>query len=139
MLRAIRSLAGQIAVDDDAMDRAGAAGPAVPWTVLKDGDHVAFADAIEKAPRELSSGGTSISGAIDDSRCCCLPAAPSKALKRVIDISGDGSNNAAAPVAEARDDAVRAGFVINGLPILALEPYLDSYYFEHVIGGPARS
>jgi hypothetical protein len=25
--------------------------------------------------------------------------------------------------------------VINGLPILALEPWLDSYYRDHVIGG----
>ena len=31
---------------------------------------------------------------------------------------------------------MRAGVVINGLPILSLEPYLDRYYFDHVIGGP---
>jgi hypothetical protein len=65
-----------------------------------------------------------------------LPAAPFKGLKRVIDISGDGSNNRGRDVRQARDDAVRAGVVINGLPILALEPYLDRYYFDHVIGGP---
>ncbi len=54
----------------------------------------------------------------------------------MIDISGDGSNNRGRPVTQARDDAVRAGVVINGLPILALEPWLDKYYFENVIGGP---
>ena len=56
--------------------------------------------------------------------------------RRVIDISGDGSNNRGRSAASARDDAVRAGIVINGLPILALEPGLDRYFSHHVIGGP---
>ena len=108
----------------------------VPWTLLKDQATVlAFAGAIEKAPRELFSGGTSISGAIDHA-LKLLPSSPYKGTKRVIDVSGDGSNNRGRSVTEARDDAVRAGVVINGLPILALEPYLDKYYFDHVIGGP---
>ena len=29
-----------------------------------------------------------------------------------------------------------AGIAINGLPILALEPDLDRYYYDNVIGGP---
>src|SRR5215470_10718658 len=32
--------------------------------------------------------------------------------------------------------AVAAGIGINGLPILALEPDLDRYYYDSVIGGP---
>jgi Protein of unknown function (DUF1194) len=36
----------------------------------------------------------------------------------------------------ARDEAVAAGIGINGLPILALEPDLDRYYYDSVIGGP---
>jgi hypothetical protein len=109
---------------------------AVPWTLLKDEASVnGFADAIEKAPRDLFSGGTSISGAIDHGMRL-LASAPYKGTKRVIDVSGDGSNNRGRPVTEARDDAVRAGVVINGLPILQLEPYLDRYYFDNVIGGP---
>ncbi len=108
----------------------------VPWTLLKDqASALVFAGAIEKAPRELFSGGTSISGAIDHAMKL-LPSSPYKGTKRVIDVSGDGSNNRGRSVTEARDDAVRAGVVINGLPILALEPYLDKYYFDHVIGGP---
>jgi hypothetical protein len=35
----------------------------------------------------------------------------------------------------ARDAAVAAGIGINGLPILALEPDLDRYYYNNVIGG----
>jgi uncharacterized protein DUF1194 len=108
----------------------------VPWTLIKDERTItAFADAIEAAPRQLFGGGTSISGAIDYSMLI-LPSAPFKGFKRVIDVSGDGSNNRGRDVREARDDAVRAGVVINGLPILSLEPYLDKYYFEQVIGGP---
>ncbi len=108
----------------------------VPWTLIKDERTItAFADAIEAAPRQLFGGGTSISGAIDYSMLI-LPTAPFNGFKRVIDVSGDGSNNRGRDVRQARDDAVRAGVVINGLPILSLEPYLDKYYFDHVIGGP---
>ena len=35
----------------------------------------------------------------------------------------------------ARDEAVGKGVVINGLPILTVEPDLDDYYREHVMGG----
>jgi hypothetical protein len=109
---------------------------ALPWTLLKDQATThAFADAIDETPRQLFSGGTSISGAIDYAMRL-FPASGFKAFKRVIDISGDGANNRGRSVTEARDEAVAAGVTINGLPILALEPYLDRYYFERVIGGP---
>ena len=109
---------------------------AVPWTLIKDeASAIAFADAIEAAPRQLFGGGTSVSGAIDHAMLL-LQAAPYRGLKRVIDISGDGSNNSGRRVTDARDEAVRAGIVINGLPILSLEPFLDRYYFDNVIGGP---
>lgn len=108
----------------------------LPWTVLKAAPTVhAFAAAIEAAPRQLFSGGTSISGAIDYA-ATLMRASPFHGTRRVIDISGDGSNNRGRPAAHARDDAVRAGMVINGLPILALDPQLADYFSEHVIGGP---
>lgn len=108
----------------------------LPWTVITDAPTAhAFAAAIAATPRRLFSGGTSISGAIDYAVPLLL-ASPFKGARRVIDISGDGSNNRGRPVASARDDAVRAGIIINGLPILALEPDLDRHYLDHVIGGP---
>jgi len=108
----------------------------VPWTLIKDERSIVnFADTIDKTPRQLFSGGTSISGAIDFSMLL-FPSAPFRGLKRVIDVSGDGSNNRGHLVTLARDDAIRAGVIINGLPILSLEPYLDKYYFDNVIGGP---
>jgi Protein of unknown function (DUF1194) len=108
----------------------------VDWMLIKDeASAETFASAIEAAPRQLFGGGTSISGAIDYSRLL-LVQSPFKGERRVIDISGDGSNNSGRPVTEARDEAVRDGVGINGLPILSIEPVLDHYYYDNVIGGP---
>jgi len=109
---------------------------AVPWTRITDAASAnAFADAIANAPRALFGGGTSISGAIDTGMALLFDS-PFRATRRVIDVSGDGSNNRGRSVTQARDEAVRAGVGINGLPILALEPDLDRYYYDSVIGGP---
>jgi len=108
----------------------------VPWMVVKDdASAAALAAAIEATPRRLYSGGTSISGAIDYSRLI-LTQSPFTATRRTIDVSGDGANNIGRPASLARDEAVRDGITINGLPILSIEPDLDTYYFENVIGGP---
>jgi Protein of unknown function (DUF1194) len=108
----------------------------VPWMRVGDvGSAEALAGAIAAAPRQLFGGGTSISGAIDYAMTLWSKS-PYRAPRRVIDISGDGANNRGRPAADARDEAVRAGVGINGLPILSLEPGLDLYYQTHVIGGP---
>ena len=108
----------------------------VPWTLIKDeASATAFAAAIEAAPRQLFGGGTSISGAIDYGRIL-LAQTEFAPTRRVIDVSGDGSNNSGRPVTFARDDAARAGVGVNGLPILSIEPGLDRYYRDYVIGGP---
>ncbi len=108
----------------------------VPWMVVKDAASAeALAAAIETTPRQLFGGGTSISGAIDYSRLI-LVQSPFAATRRTIDVSGDGANNLGRPAAIARDEAVRAGITINGLPILSVEPDLDRYYFDNVVGGP---
>jgi Protein of unknown function (DUF1194) len=93
------------------------------------------ASQIESTPRKLFSGGTSISGAIDYSMGL-FAQSPFKGERRVIDISGDGSNNGGRSVVRARDEAAAKDVTINGLPILAVEPYLDQYYRDYVIGGP---
>jgi hypothetical protein len=106
------------------------------WTLIKDTPSAeAFAGAIDAAPRKLFGGGTSISGAIDYARTL-LAQSPYKGARRIIDVSGDGSNNSGRPAATARDEAVADGIGINGLPILTVEPGLDHYYFTNVIGGP---
>jgi hypothetical protein len=92
----------------------------LPWRVIRDEeDSLAFANDLERAP---------ISGVDSD--------------RRTIDISGDGANNDGSPVTAARDQIVRQGITINGLPIL-INPSpmvggveLDDYYHDCVIGGP---
>jgi Protein of unknown function (DUF1194) len=108
----------------------------VPWTQVKDQASAnSVASIIETTPRRLFSGGTSISGAIDYAMHW-FPQSPFRGERRIIDISGDGSNNGGRSVTRARDEAVAADVNINGLPILAWEPNLDRYYKANVIGGP---
>jgi hypothetical protein len=108
----------------------------VNWTRVSDAASAqALADAIDASTRQLYGGGTSLSGAIDIGMIM-LAASPFRATRRVIDISGDGSNNAGRPAEDARDAAVKAGVTINGLPISWIEPGLDHYYRDSVIGGP---
>lgn len=137
LLQAIRSgAAGSIAVTMTQWTGPAMQVQVVPWASIADeASMLAFADAIEKAPRQLFGGGTSISGAIDHAMTLFASSAH-KGGRRVIDISGDGANNRGRAAADARDEAVRAGVVINGLPILAVEPFLDQYYWTNVVGGP---
>jgi hypothetical protein len=108
----------------------------VDWTrVGSEESAAAFAAGIERAPRRLFGGGTSISGAIDYASTL-FASNPFHGRRHVIDVSGDGSNNRGRSAALARDEAVSAGIAINGLPILALESDLDRYYYDNVIGGP---
>jgi Protein of unknown function (DUF1194) len=109
----------------------------VPWTKLKDAASAhSLADAIARSQRELFGGtGTSISGAIEYGMTL-LSQSPYQSQRRTIDISGDGFDNTRRPISPSRDEAVRAGIGINGLPIVAWEPKLDQYYYSYVIGGP---
>jgi hypothetical protein len=68
------------------------------------------------------------------------PAAAAKSVqreRRVIDISGDGANNSGRPVtfrpATKRCATVSASTACRSSPI---EPDLDRYYYDNVIGGP---
>lgn len=114
----------------------------LPWTMI-DGPESArkIAEALSSAPYRRAQR-TSISGAIDTA-VKLFENNGYHGVRRVIDVSGDGTNNNGRPVTEARDDAVRQGITINGLPLL-LRPSnwgfndisnLDEYYEDCVIGG----
>jgi hypothetical protein len=108
----------------------------IAWTVIRDDASArAFADQVETAPRLIYGGATSISGAL---RFAMKQLASPRARgeRAVIDLSGDGSHNQGAPVAQARQAALAAGVTINGLAIVNEEPDLESYYRTEVIGGP---
>jgi hypothetical protein len=137
VLQAIRSTAtGSIAVAMLQWTGPALHVVAVDWTLIDSAASAErFAEAIAHAPRALFGGGTSISGAIDYS-LTLFARSPFAAQRQVIDVSGDGANNRGRPAEDARDDAIGANVVINGLPILTLEPDLDVYYRQNVIGGP---
>jgi Protein of unknown function (DUF1194) len=114
----------------------GMQAPVVLWSRISNEASIdRLAGAIAAAPRVLFSGGTSVSGAIDFG-ATVLGTSPFKGGRRVIDISGDGANNRGRSAATARDDAIESGININGLPILEVEPDLEAYYRNNVVGGP---
>ena len=121
----------------------------VDWAVIRNlADARAFGAALAAAPRSYL-GRTAIGVAIDFS-FALFAESPFDTSRRVIDVSGDGTSNQGRPVTAARDAAVGAGAVINGLAIfnrkaaatggyLALHTNppggLARYYRENVIGG----
>jgi len=109
----------------------------VPWTIVEDAaSSRALGAAIAVAPRRVFDGkSTSISGAID-AGMRLLAQSGVAAERRVIDVSGDGQNNAGRPASLARDDAVAQGVTINGLAILSEDGLVGLHYRDHVIGGP---
>jgi hypothetical protein len=114
----------------------------IPWTVL-DGPNAAraFADRLEKVPITRARL-TSISAALTFSRDL-FASSGAAGIRRVIDVSGDGPNNAGLPVLPVREEVISQGIVINGLPIVLKAPVssafdladLDQYYAHCVIGG----
>jgi hypothetical protein len=108
----------------------------VGWTIISDTQSaLSFSSAVSEAPR-IFADWTSISGAIDYSLSLFDGISVVAPVRRPIDVSGDGINNNGRPVNDARDDAVKSGVTINGLPILSEYPTLDDYYRDNVIGGP---
>ena len=99
------------------------------WHLVRDDATArAFTDAMAAADRSFW-GRTSISAGVDHA-VQMLAEAPVEAQRRVIDVAGDGTNNAGRDIEAARDDAVKAGITVNGLAIVNDHPV--SYTFAHV-------
>ncbi|MBZ6077223.1 DUF1194 domain-containing protein [Microvirga puerhi] len=133
--------AGRIAVTYMEWSSASEQWIMLPWTVLDNPEGIlAFADRISHIPLRRAQL-TSISGALDRASQL-FESSGLMATRRVVDVSGDGSNNDGRPVTAARDEAIAKGIVINGLPITLKTPNafdtpnLERYYRDCVIGGP---
>ncbi|SDO98137.1 Protein of unknown function [Phyllobacterium sp. YR620] len=115
----------------------------IPWTLVDSAEaSQKLADALDQ-PIPSTQSRTSISGAIDFGSSL-FDNNGFKGMRKVIDISGDGANNNGRPVADARNEAVAKGIVVNGLPLMTRGDFysdwavadLDIYYSNCVIGGP---
>ncbi|MBZ0218382.1 MAG: DUF1194 domain-containing protein [Fimbriimonadaceae bacterium] len=107
----------------------------VPWTLISGpSDATRLARLIAESPRLTSDGATSTSAFIDRGRVL-LATSPFQGLRVVIDVASDGTNNNGGRVEEARDRALRAGIVINGLTIIHEIPWLFHYFQNRVTGG----
>ncbi len=115
----------------------------LPWRLV-DGPETARAVAAEIAAAPLRRVyRTSISGGLIFS-AHLFEGMEYRALRKVIDVSGDGVNNQGARVDQTRDALVAQGITINGLPLMLKRPNsnsldiedLDQYYEDCVIGGP---
>jgi hypothetical protein len=107
----------------------------VDWMRVGDAASAAAFAAKVRASRRSSNGLTAIGDALLAAKAL-LDRAPDPTERRLIDVSGDGMANIGPPVDEVRDTLVADGITINGLAILASEPWLESYYDQYVIGGP---
>jgi len=116
----------------------------IDWTLLdSEASITAFANRLADSPISIARR-TSISGAIR----YAIPLfgrSPYEAERKVLDISGDGSNNDGGLVTDMRTEALKERIAINGLPIMNDRPNpfgfpseadLDQYYLHCVTGGP---
>ncbi len=117
----------------------------VDWRII-DGPQsaIAFAALLDAAAIQPGRR-TSISGAIQHAVAMFHKAKQFRAVRKVIDISGDGPNNGGFHVHRTRYRAFENGITINGLPIhndrpsplgIPATPNIDLYYEDCVIGGP---
>jgi hypothetical protein len=115
----------------------------VPWRLIDGAASAqAVSDEITRSPVRRAFR-TSISGALMFS-AALFEGNGFRGIRRVIDVSGDGTNNQGPPVTLVREEVLAKGIVINGLPIMLKEPApgsidikeLDIYYEDCVIGGP---
>jgi Protein of unknown function (DUF1194) len=121
----------------------------VPWTFVDDrasadafADHLAAQPPVKGYRTSISSGLLFAFQLLQNSDVA--------ALRRTIDVSGDGPNNAGPPVGAVRDFIVARDITINGLPVAGrgrdegefaymfepAETDLDAYFDACVVGGP---
>jgi hypothetical protein len=106
----------------------------VDWSRVNDAASGGAFAAKVRAGTRSSSGLTAIGDALL-AAAAALENVPDEPARRVIDLSGDGMANVGPRPDDIRDALTAKGITINGLAILASEPWLDTYYNNEVIGG----
>lgn len=108
---------------------------ALPWTLLSNPAEIdRFADNIANMPRAFSDNtapGSALVFGID-----LHNANPWHCLRRVIDLSGDGSQNSGTDTGLASYAAVNSGVTVNGLAILGSDRNVEQFFLRNVVRGP---
>lgn len=113
---------------------------ALPWhRIASAADAATVAAKVRSLPRQTGEF-TCVSGMLRSISDKVVPQIPAKALRTVVDVSGDGSENCnpEEPPALVRDELAASGVTVNGLPILEGDegPTLEAWYHDNVMGGP---
>jgi hypothetical protein len=113
---------------------------ALPWQrIASAADAAAAAAKVRALPRQTGEF-TCVSGMLRSISDKVVPQIPAKALRIVVDVSGDGQENCnpEEPPGSVRDELAASGVTVNGLPILEGDegPTLEIWYRENVMGGP---
>ena len=100
----------------------------IDWQIIEDqASAYSFADRLAKAPATRGQS-TSISDALELA-ASLIDGNDLEGSRRVIDVSGDGPNNAGRRVDAVRDEVLAKRITINGLPIINLADQWNSRYF----------
>jgi hypothetical protein len=113
---------------------------ALPWQrIASAADAAATAAKVRALPRQTGEF-TCVSGMLRSISDKVVSQIPAKALRIVVDVSGDGSENCnpEEPPALVRDELAATGVTVNGLPILEGDEgqTLEQWYRDNVMGGP---
>lgn len=107
----------------------------VPWTrIANEAEAAAFADRVDRSPRHIQTGATSIASAIRAANAL-FDGNGYEGARRTIDVSGDGYNNQGEALVMARAAVLATGTTINALAIENQVPGLANYFEAQLIGG----
>jgi Ca-activated chloride channel family protein len=104
----------------------------IPWTRMQSAaDVAALAQRARQMPRAFVMSNTAVGEALI--RAMAQFDAVPECARKVIDVSGDGPDNAGSDPRRARNLAERAGIEINGLAIESLGLSITTYFRRSVI------
>lgn len=104
----------------------------IPWTTLRtEADIAAFSDRVRNMRRAFIQSNTAPGDAIRFALAQMGQVAG--CTRRIIDISGDGAQNAGSGTPAARREAERLGVTINGIAIESIGVSITQFYLRSVV------
>mgnify|MGYP005849448535 CR=1 FL=1 len=105
---------------------------ALPWAQMRrPADVAAFAAAVRTMPRTFAASDTAVGQGLEFALEQFASAPDCR--RRIVDISGDGAENAGFTITRARRAAIAAGVEVNGLAIESIGLSITQFYRQWVI------